>query len=85
MAARIERVFQLSRLGELHQTLLQVGERTLHKAPVFFVVVEQVVPEGLLGQHPGVAHHDHSVLGAGQRHVQPPGIGQKTDALVQGG
>ena len=53
MAAGIEGIFQLSRLGELHEALLQVGERTLHKAPVFFVVVEQMVPQGLLGQHPG--------------------------------
>ena len=82
MAARVERVDQLTRLGELHEALLEVGERPLHQAPVLLVVVQQVVPERLLGQHLGIAHHDDRIFGARERHIEAPGIGEEADALV---
>lgn len=56
----------------------------LHHHGVILVVLHERVPEGDTRQHPGVAEDYDAVLGAGQRDVEAPRIGEETDALVCG-
>lgn len=58
---RVDGVDQLARLTELHEALAQVVERTLHQHLLLFVVVQQVIPQRLLGEGFGVPHDDHAV------------------------
>lgn len=58
---RVDGVDQLARLAELHEALPQVVEGSLHQNLLLLVVVEQVVPQRLLGQGLGVAHNDHPI------------------------
>lgn len=58
---RVDGVDQLAGLAELHETLPQVIEGPLHQNLLLLVVVQQVVPQRLLGQGFRVAHNDHTV------------------------
>lgn len=58
---RVDGVDQLAWFAELHETLSQVVERTLHQNLLLLVVVEQVVPQRLLGQSLRIAHNDHAI------------------------
>lgn len=58
---RVDCVNQLARFAELHETFSQVVERTLHQNLLLLVVVEQVVPQRLLGQSLRIAHNDHTI------------------------
>lgn len=58
---RIDSVDQLAGFAELHEALPQVVEGSLHKDLLLLVVVEQVVPQRLLGQGLGVPHNDHTI------------------------
>ena len=51
VTARVEAVDELPRFGELDETLLEVGERSLDQTAGLLVVVQQVVPQRLAGQH----------------------------------
>lgn len=57
----VDGVDQLAGLAELHETLPQVVEGPLHQNLLLLVVVEQVVPQRLLGEGFRVAHDDHAV------------------------
>lgn len=57
----VDGVHELAGLAELHETLPQVVEGPLHQNLLFLVVVQQVVPQRLLGEGFGVAHNDHTV------------------------
>lgn len=57
----VDGVDELARLAELHETLPQVVEGPLHQNLLLLVVVQQVVPQRLLGEGFGVAHNDHTV------------------------
>ncbi len=71
-------------LGELLHGLLQVAEGSLHQALVLLEVVQQHIPQGLLGQHLGVTQDDQPILGSGQCHVQTPWVTQEPNALQYG-
>ncbi len=71
-------------LGELLHGLLQVAEGPLHQALVLLEVVQQHIPQGLLGQHLGVSQDDQPILGSGQCHVQTPWVAQEPNALQYG-
>lgn len=58
---RVDGIDQLAGPAELHQALSQVVEGSLHQNLLLLVVVEQVVPQRLLGQGLGVAHNDHPI------------------------
>lgn len=58
---RVDGVDQLARLAELHEALPQVVEGSLNQNLLLLVVVEQVVPQRLLGQGLGVAHDDNPI------------------------
>lgn len=58
---RVDGVDELAGLAELHETLPQVVEGPLHQNLLLLVVVQQVVPQRLLGEGFGVAHNDHTV------------------------
>lgn len=68
-------------LGELLHGLLEVAEGPLHKALVVLEVVQQHIPQRLLGQHLGVAQDDDAILGPGQSNVETPGVTQETNSL----
>lgn len=57
----VDGVDELAGLAELHETLPQVVEGPLHQNLLLLVVVQQVVPQRLLGEGFGVAHNDHTV------------------------
>ena len=82
MRARVHGVDQRPGLGELHQTLLEVGEWTIHQTVILLVVVEQMIPEWMSAQHLGVPHHDDSVLGSSQRNIETTRISQESNTLV---
>lgn len=58
---RIDGVDQFSGLAELHEALPQVVERPFNQDLLLLVVVQQVVPQRLLGQGLWVPHNDHAV------------------------
>lgn len=58
---RVDGIDQLAGPAELHQALSQVVEGSLHQNLLLLVVVEQVVPQRLLGQGLGVAHDDNPI------------------------
>lgn len=58
---RVDGVDELAGLAELHETLPQVVEGPLHQNLLLLVVVEQVVPQRLLGEGFGVTHNDDAV------------------------
>lgn len=58
---RVDGVDQFAGLAELHEALPQVVEGSLHQDFLLFVVVQQVVPQRLLGEGLGVSHDDHTV------------------------
>lgn len=60
-AHRVDGVDQLPRLAELHETLPQVIQRPFHQHLLLLVVIQQVVPQGLLGQGLRVAHNDDPI------------------------
>mmetsp|Transcript_17786 Transcript_17786/g.49791 ORF Transcript_17786/g.49791 Transcript_17786/m.49791 type:complete len:242 (+) Transcript_17786:915-1640(+) len=62
--------------------VLEAAQGAFHQAVVLLVVGEERIPNGLLGQHLGVAQHHHAVLCAGQRNVEAPRVVEKPDALV---
>ncbi len=68
-------------LGELLHGLLQVAEGPLHQALVLLEVVQQHIPQGLLGQHLRVTQDDQPILGSGQCHIQAPWVAQEANAL----
>ena len=68
-------------LGELLHGLLQVAEGALHQALVLLEVVQQHIPQGLLGQHLRVSQDDQPILGSCQCHVQTPWVAQEPNAL----
>jgi len=82
MLTGIEAVDGLLGFGELHHRLFEVVQSSFDQHPVLFVKVEQVVPDGLLGQHFGIAHDDDPVARSGQSHVQSAGIVEEANALV---
>ena len=58
---RVDGVDQFAGLAELHEALPQVVEGPLHEDFLLLVVVQQVVPQRLLGEGLGVSHDDHAV------------------------
>lgn len=58
---RVDGVDQLPGLTELHEALPQVVEGPLHQHLLLLVVVQQVVPQRLLGEGLGVPHNDHTI------------------------
>ena len=68
-------------LGELLHGLLQVAEGPLHEALIVLEVIQQHIPQGLLGQHLGVTQDDQPILGSSQCHVQTPWVAQEANAL----
>lgn len=58
---RVDGVDQFARLAELHEALPQVVEGSLHEDFLLLVVVQQVVPQRLLGEGLGVSHDDYAV------------------------
>lgn len=58
---RVDGVHQFSGLAELHETLPQVVERTFNEDLLLLVVVQQVIPQRLLGQGLWVSHNDHTI------------------------
>ncbi len=70
-------------LGELLHGLLEVAEGALHQALVLLEVVQQYVPQRLLGQHLGIAQNDQPILGPCQGYIQTPGVTQEAYALHQ--
>ena len=58
---RVDGVDQFAGLAELHQTLSQVVEGSLHQDFLLLVVVQQVVPQWLLGEGFRVPHDDHTI------------------------
>lgn len=68
-------------LGELLHGLLQVAEGPLHQALILLEVVQEYIPQGLLGQHLGVTQDDQPILGSSQCHVQTPWVAQEPNAL----
>lgn len=57
----VDGVHELAGLAELHETLPQVVKGPLYQNLLLLVVVEQVVPQRLLGKGLGVAHDDDTV------------------------
>lgn len=58
---RVDGVDQLSGFAELHETLSQVVKGTFDQDFLLLVVVQQVVPQRLLGQGLGISHNDHTI------------------------
>lgn len=58
---RVDGVDQLAWFAELHEALSQVVQRSFHQNLLLLVVVQQVVPQRLLGQSLRVAHNDHAI------------------------
>ena len=82
MLTGIETVDGLFGFGELHHRFFEIVEGALDEDAILLVKVQQVVPDGLFGQHFGIADDDNAVAGPRQRHVQPARIVQETDALI---
>lgn len=60
----VDGVDELAGFAELHEALTEVVQGPLHQHLLLLVVIEEVIPEGLLGQGLGVAHDDHPVPGS---------------------
>lgn len=58
---RVDGVDQFAWLAELHEALPQVVEGSLHEDLLLLVVVQQVVPQRLLGEGLGVSHDNHAI------------------------
>lgn len=58
---RVDGVDQFAGLAELHEALPQVVEGSLHKDLLLLVVVQQVVPQRLLGEGLRVPHNDYTI------------------------
>ncbi len=58
---RVDGVDQFAGLAELHEALPQVVEGSLHEDFLLLVVVQQVVPQRLLGEGLGVPYDDHAI------------------------
>lgn len=58
---RVDGVDQFAGLAELHQALSQVVEGSLHQDFLLLVVVQQVVPQRLLGEGFRVPHNDYTI------------------------
>lgn len=58
---RVNGVHQLAWFTELHETLSQVVERSLHQNLLLFIIVQQMVPERLFGESLRIAHNDHAI------------------------
>ena len=67
--------------GELLHGLLEVAKRPLHQALILLEVVQQHIPQRLLGQHLRVAQDDQAVLGPGQGYIETPGVTEETYSL----
>jgi hypothetical protein len=57
------------RLWESDRRRLQVIQRSLNHAIIFFEVDEQMMPENLPTQNFRIADYDQTVLGSGQSHI----------------
>ena len=68
---------------DLHQALLQVGQRALHEAAGVLEVRQQRRPQALLRQHARVAEDHHAVLGTCEGDIQPPRVAQEPYTLPQ--
>ena len=68
-------------LGELLHGLLEVAQGAFHQALVLLEVVQQHIPQGLLGKHFRVAQDDQAILGSGKGYIQTPGVTQETNTL----
>lgn len=58
---RVDGVDQLAWFAELHEALSQVVQRSFHQNLLLLVIVEQMVPQRLLGQSLRIAHNDHAI------------------------
>ena len=82
MLPGIEAIDGLLWLGELHHRLLQVVESPLCKDVVLLVEVQQMVPDGLLGQHFGVADNDDAIAGSSHSHVETARVVEEANPLI---
>lgn len=57
-------------LAELHQALSEVVEGSLHEDFLLLVVVQQVVPQRLLGERLWVAHNDDTIPSRATQHTR---------------
>lgn len=58
---RIDGVDQFSRLAKLHEALSEIVEGALNQHLLLFVVVQQVIPERLLGESLGVSNNYYTI------------------------
>ena len=73
---------ELLGLAKLNGGLLQITEGPLDETLQLFVVDEEVVPEGLLGEHLRIPQQHHPVFCTRQRHVEPTWVVEKPDSLL---
>lgn len=67
---------------ELNQALLQVAERSFNQTMLRFVVLEEMVPKGMLAQNLWISQDDDTVFGTSQGDVQTTGIVQEANTLM---
>lgn len=85
----VDGVDELAGFAELHEALPQVVQGSLHQHLLLLVVIQEVIPEGLLGQGFGVPHNDHPVPVEGRgatvnpEMLKPPRCGNSPWALMQ--
>lgn len=60
-AYRIDSVHKLPGLAELHEALTEIVQGPFHQHLLLLVVVQQVVPERLLGQRLRVANNNYAI------------------------
>lgn len=82
MLTRIETIDRFLWFGKLHHRFLKIVQCSFDQNTILFVEMEQMVPNGLLGQHFRIANDNNAVTGPRQSHVQAARIVQETDALV---
>jgi len=58
---RVNGVDKLAGLAELHEALPQIVKGPFNQDLLLLVVVQQVVPQRLLGQGLGVSHNNHTI------------------------
>lgn len=66
----VDGVDKFPRLAELHQALSEVVEGSLYEDFLLLVVVQQVVPQRLLGERLWVPHNDHTIPSCATQHTR---------------
>lgn len=69
-------------LEQLQEGLAHGRKTALHQQALLLEIHDEMVPERVTSQHPGIPQHHQSVSGTREGHIETPGIGEESNALV---